>query len=290
MQISTSPIRNEALNVNDAHNEEGASSAVSWPAILAGMFTIVALSLILIAFGAGLDFASPLPHERISAVHFTYLAAVWLIVVQWLSSGLGGYLTGRLRTKWVGVHTHEVFFRDTAHGFLTWAVATVVSALILLLAASTSISGNTHTMGMSSISPSRGQSSIVLEGDSASATFYYVDSLLRSDHPETVVDPGTKEEMTHILVKGMKEGLLSETDKAYLAQLIFTHTGLKLSDAEKRVDDMMLQIRQSTDEAHKMAASVSIYTFLSMLIGAFIASAAAALGGKQRDAPYLHSI
>jgi len=277
MQNSSSQSRAETRGEDGLYDEEDACSAVSWSAILGGAFVVVAMSLMLVAFGAGMGFASvsPWSHEGMSAVHFTYMAAVWLIVVQWLSSGFGGYLTGRLRIKWVGVHTHEVFFRDTAHGFLTWAVATVVSAIILLFAASSALSGNVHT---------KGQDSFML-GHSADTSYYYADNLLRRDHPGTVIDQDTKAETAHILLKGMKDGSLSDVDRSYLSQLISTHTGLALPDAEKKVDDMMAQVRQSADEARKMAASVSIYTFLSMLIGAFIASAAAALGGRQRDEP-----
>jgi len=99
---------------------ESAVSAVSWVAIIAGAFAIAAASLILLALGAGLGLASVSPwyNSGPSATTFGVWAAVWLIVVQWLSAALGGYLTGRLRTKWVGVHTNEVYFRDTAHGFL----------------------------------------------------------------------------------------------------------------------------------------------------------------------------
>ena len=51
---------------------------------------------------------------------FGTAAAIWLVVTQWLSSAFGGYLTGRLRTKWVGIRTDEVLFRDTAHGHGRW--------------------------------------------------------------------------------------------------------------------------------------------------------------------------
>jgi Mg2+/Co2+ transporter CorC len=122
--------------------------------------------------------------------------------------------------------------------------------------------------------------------NSSDASSYYVDSLLRSNHPKTAVDQDTKDEVAHILAKGMKDGSLSDADKTYLAQLISIHTGLALPDAEKKIDTMVAEVRQSADEARKTAASVSIYTFLSMLIGAFIASAAAALGGQERDKPY----
>ena len=283
MQNPFSSAHNETYSPDILCHEGDASSAVSWAAIVAGTFATVAFSLMLVAFGAGMGFAalSPFPRDGMSEVHFTCIAAIWLIVVQWASSGLGGYLTGRLRTKWVGVHTHEVFFRDTAHGFLTWAVATVVSAIILLFAASSALSGSTPMMGMVGTTKSGNHA--------AEISSYYVDSLFRSDRPGTIVDQDTKAETARILTKGMAANSLSDADKKYLAQLVSEHIGLTLPAADKRVDDMTMQVRQLANEARKTAASVSIYTFLSMLIGAFIACAAAALGGQERDKPYPRS-
>src|SRR3981189_3715567 len=94
------------------------ASAVSWPAIVAGAFVAASVSLVLFALGSGLGFASisPWPGHGVSATTFAVTTAIWLIVMQWVSSGFGGYITGRLRTRWIGTHTHEVFFRDTGHG------------------------------------------------------------------------------------------------------------------------------------------------------------------------------
>src|SRR5215467_11786170 len=105
---------------------ESSNSAVSWPAIISGAFVALAIALVLVtlAAGFGLVSISPWPNSGASATTFGITTGIGLIVVHWLASASGGYITGRLRTKWVGVHTHEVFFRDTAHGFLTWAVAT----------------------------------------------------------------------------------------------------------------------------------------------------------------------
>src|ERR1700687_598887 len=135
------------------HTLESSTSAISWAAIIGGAFAAVALSLILLALGSGFGLASvsPWPNAGGSVTTFTVMTAVWLIVVQWLASGIGGYLTGRLRTKWVGLHTHEVFFRDTANGFLTWAVASVIGAAFLASAASSVVSGTaTIVAGMAS--------------------------------------------------------------------------------------------------------------------------------------------
>jgi hypothetical protein len=106
--------------------------AASWSAIIAGAFVAAAASLILFALGSGLGFAwlpSWRTHEAPTKT-FAVTAAIWLIVSQWISSGLGGYIAGRLRSRWIGTHVHEVFFRDTAHGLVTWAVATVAVAAV----------------------------------------------------------------------------------------------------------------------------------------------------------------
>lgn len=113
-----------------------AGSAVSWSAITAGTVAAIALTLTLVTLGSafGLASISPWPGVGAKAASFTIGAGIWLIVTQWLSALLGGYLAGRLRTRWHGLHTDEVFFRDTAHGFITWAFATVVVAVIAVAA------------------------------------------------------------------------------------------------------------------------------------------------------------
>jgi hypothetical protein len=119
-----------------------AKSAVSWAAILAGAATALAASFVLVALAAGfgLKLASPWPDTRASTDDFTPMLGATLIAVQVISCALGGYLAGRLRTKWVDVHDHEVHFRDTAHGLLVWALATlagvIVAASVVLPAAS----------------------------------------------------------------------------------------------------------------------------------------------------------
>src|ERR1700745_3453288 len=116
-----------AVMVGDAANSR---SAVSWAAVIAGGVAAVAIKLLLVALGAGIGLSSvsPWTSANPSATTFTLLAAIWLIIVQWLSSGLGGYLAGRLRTKWISLHTEEVFFRDTVHGFLAWGLASLLVA------------------------------------------------------------------------------------------------------------------------------------------------------------------
>ena len=45
-----------------------------------------------------------------------------------LASGIGGYLVGRLRTKWESVPNDKIYFHDITHGFLVWAIAVALSS------------------------------------------------------------------------------------------------------------------------------------------------------------------
>src|SRR5271170_4524061 len=203
---------------------EAATSGIAWPAILGGAFAAAALALILVALGSGFGLASvsPWPNSGASATTFTIIAAIWLIIVQWVSAALGGYLTGRLRTKWVGVHTHEVFFRDTANGFLAWAVAAVIGAAVLASAVSSLVSGGDRVAGTNSGAYAGGSQGAVGSNPSA----YYVDLLFRSDHPiANAPNPEVRAETTRIFSIGVKKDYVP-ADKAYLAQLVAARSGL----------------------------------------------------------------
>src|ERR1700748_1232886 len=149
MQTTNTSVRDSRLTLPATKAAESAVSAVSWPAIIAGAVTIAALALILLALGSGLGLSSVSPWRNSgpSAATFRVDAAVWLMIVQWASAAWGGYVAGRLRTKWVAVHTDEVYFRDTAHGFLAWAVAAVIMAAALSSAASSAVGNSVRAAG-----------------------------------------------------------------------------------------------------------------------------------------------
>ncbi|MEA2738914.1 MAG: hypothetical protein QOH05_2221 [Acetobacteraceae bacterium] len=268
------------------------TSAVSWAAIIGGAFVIAAVTMLLVALGSGLSLSSvsPWPGSGVSVTTFTAMTAIWLIVVQWVSAGLGGYVTGRLRTNWVGVHTHEVFFRDTAHGLLAWAVAAVVGFGLLASVATSMVGGGARAVGTVAASATGGASQGAAQsgGPGGGIDGYYIDQLFRSDRQAAGQDP--RAEVTRILAMGVRNGSVSDDDKTYLAQLVAARTGLSQDEARKRVDGLISQeqaaeqkAKAAADQARKATASLSFYTFFSMLIGAFIASAAAALGGRSRD-------
>jgi len=273
----------------------GRSSAVSWGAVIGGAVAAISVTLILLSLGTGVGISSvsPWPSAGASAATVGVMTGIWLIIVQWIASGIGGYLTGRLRTRWVGVHTHEAFFRDTAHGFLTWSLATIVATAFLASAVSSSVSGASHAAATLAAGATQGAAQAAGQqgGAVSDPTAYLVDTLLRSDNPSANnqgQDP--RVEVTRIFLTDVGSGQLTPGDRTYLAKLVAARTGLSQGDAEQRVDAVFAQVkdaaaraREAADSARKAAASVSIFLALSLVVGAFIASVAAAYGGHLRE-------
>lgn len=267
--------------IDSATYNDSNISGVSWPAVFAGAFVAAALSLALLALGSGvgLSIASPWANSGASASAIGLTAIIWMCAMQLIAFSMGGYLAGRLRTRWVNVHTHEVYFRDTAHGFLVWAVGLVITAAFLTLAAASAIGGTARAGAIAAESSASTQSA-----GTSGQNGYFVDAFLRTnDGASTQDNSSARGEITPILAHSLREGSVSQADKSYLAQVVAAKTGLSEPDAEKRVDEVYAQAQQSADKARKAAAHLMYWTFLALLIGAFCASVAATIGGKQRD-------
>jgi hypothetical protein len=261
---------------------EAPSSGVSWPAVVAGAFAAAALWLILLALGTGIGLSSISPWSNMgaSASAVSIGAIVWLIVTQMLAATLGGYLAGRLRTKWVNIHNDEVYFRDTAHGFLVWAVGLVITAAFLASAATSMVGGGAQLGAITSGKATSNQA----EGQVSDPNEYFVDTLFRSDRPTPDSnDASIRAEAGSIFANALRQKDIPAPDKAYLARLVAARTGLTQTDAEQRVSDVLTEARQAADTARKAVAHSLYWTFLALLIGAFCASFAATIGGKQRD-------
>jgi hypothetical protein len=260
---------------NEAH-----SSGVSWAAVMAGAFVAAALSLILLALGAGLGLSSVSPWSNVgaSASTISTAAIAWLILMQVMSSSMGGYLAGRLRTKWANIHTDEVYFRDTAHGFLAWAVALVVTAAFLTSAAAYMVGGAASSAAGGIAVGARA------DGRELDSNEYFVDTLFRSDsvRPDSN-GASVLGEVGRVFAKSLREGDLPAADRSYLARLVAARTGLSQTDAEKRVSDVFAGAQQAADIGRKSIARALLWVSLALLIGAFCASFAATIGGTQRD-------
>jgi hypothetical protein len=255
---------------------EPSISGVSWAAVSAGAAASLAITLVLLSFGAGMGFAvvSPWGGSGVSAATFKIGTGLFFIVMAMLSSSIGGYLAGRLRTKWVGIHTTEVQFRDTAHGFLAWAAASVLGAVLLASPASSIIGA---AVG--------GATQAVAASADSGPVAGYVDTLLRPDNPSaTGQQPDVRPEMVRLLTSDFRAGNdVNPTDRTYIAKVVAARTGLSQPDAEKRVNDVMTQAKADLDSARKAAMQTAIWLTLSLFIGAFSATLAAMEGGGLRD-------
>jgi hypothetical protein len=274
--------------------------AVSWAAVAAGAVATAAFTLLLVALGAGLGLSavSPWSDSGVSASTFSVGTGIYLVVVAVMASAIGGYLAGRLRTQWTGVHTNEVFFRDTAHGLLAWAFATLISA-VALSSTTAYLANGALTGGLAGASS---QASHVTPAD------IYIDKLFRAppagasgamtpDANNAGATPSaalptsppassgqSRAEVLRLWNSDFRNGAgLDAADRTYVAQLVAARTGLSQADAEKRVDAVVIEAKTALDNTRLAAAHLSFWLTAAMLFGAFAASLAAAEGGALRD-------
>ncbi|HVO04539.1 MAG TPA: hypothetical protein VMT54_20240 [Candidatus Cybelea sp.] len=361
-------------SVPPAAGVESRFSGVSWGAIVAGAVVAAAMAIILTTLGAGLGLVavSPWPGEGASASTIGIGVIIWSIVIEAVAFGIGGYLAGRLRTKWANLHGDEVYFRDTAHGFVTWALGTLVGICVMTavvggIARTTAevgaagvgaagAAGGAGALALASNSDAAGNSmaGAGMQGNQQSAggnpMDYYIDMLFRPNNPaqagqngaantngaaggattgtatgttgatpdttqgqagapamsmamngnggagQSGNDAAIRNEVARIAAASFKSGdlTLAQNDRTYIAQLVAQRTGMSQQDAEKRVDDVFGQAKsayddfvnktkQAADQARKAGIGLALWTFVAMLIGAFVASWMAAVGGRLRD-------
>ncbi|MFA6265335.1 MAG: hypothetical protein WC670_06420 [Pseudolabrys sp.] len=278
---------------------EDAGSAVSWKAIIAGAVAASAITLILVAFGVGVGFSviSPWSGQGVSATTFTIGGGLFLIVVAMLSSTIGGYLAGRLRSQWSTVHEHERYFRDSAHGLVTWALATLVIASVLG-GAMTAIIGTTGAgLAVAGSQPADLYVDTLLRTNplaprapNASATSQGAEAQnpanLQGGQIGTVPSPVpvNRASIARVLAPAMiKGGSIADPDRAYLTQVVAARTGLPEAQARERVDQTIAQAKAAADKARKSSAAFAFWLAFALLAGALSASLAAIEGGNLRN-------
>jgi len=292
-----------------------AGGAVSWGAIFAGATAAAALSLLLLLLGSGLGLssASPWASQGASAAALGIAGIFWITFTQLAASGIGGYLAGRLRSRWVSVHSDEVYFRDTAHGFLAWSVATLVTAAFLTSAvgailgtgakAGAAIAGAGATAGAAAVATARPG------GSELPGSTYFLDALFRpapaasadaaaapvSARAGEPLNAATVTEVGRILANSIRADSLPAEDLQYVGGLVAQRTGLSQQEAEQRVSATYTKVKtrlrdteatalEAADKARKASAYSALWLCLSLFVGAFIASICATWGGRRRDA------
>jgi hypothetical protein len=327
--LSTDPSSGRTSNLTHVSTVNG--SAISWSAILLGAVAAAVLSVILFLLGTGLGLSSisPWAHDGVTAATFGIAAIIWITVTQALASGLGGFLTGRLRVRWQDTDADEVYFRDTAHGFIAWGIATLATAALL-----TSVIGSVVSSGVQATASVAGGAAAAgavaaahsSAGDQSSDTnAYFVDALFRTNATTAVTDtpdhdPATDHhtaaghhaavnhtagtvqteevptaEVGRIFATSLANDTLSAEDASYIAQLVSQHTNLTQQEAETRVKEIYSNVqtkakeaeakaKEAADKARKATVGITLWLFVSLLVGAFSASLAATWGGRCRDA------
>ena len=285
-------------NINTPYPlRESTQSAVSWSAVIAGAVIGAALTITLVTGGSGLGFlaVSPWQNDGASGTSLAVGTIVWLLVTQIIAYGIAGYVAGRLRTKWSDVHGDEIYFRDTAHGFMVWALSSIVG-FVLLSSIAASIASGTTQAGVSLAGASaEAVGTAVSNNDDMFSLDYYTDTLLRAKNPgqeETTRD--TRKEISTIMTRSIVQGELSAEDESYLISVIAQRADISESEARTRLKEVIerakqavnkleTQAREVADEARKGAAIFALWAFASLLLGAFVASFAATVGGRARD-------
>jgi hypothetical protein len=263
--------------------------AVCWGAIIAGAFAAAGMTIILGTLGTatGLAMVTPWSDSGMSATTFKIATGGYLVLTAIISSVLGGYLAGRLRSKWIEAPRQEVLFRDTAHGLVAWAFATI--ALVAVLGMGT---GSLISSGVSGLfhGASQGASTAAV----TAPTDYYVDMLLRpapmnpgatTTNTSSQSDPAAvRREVSSIFTRSFGTGAnLSPTDRSYLVQVVAQRSGMNEADADKRVADITAQTKTYLDNARKYSIAFALWVTVALFAGAFAAAAGAIEGGQLRD-------
>ena len=298
------------LSVSDL-NQPG----VSWGAVIAGAAAAAALSVILLILGVGLGLSSVSPWS-FNATAIGVGTIAWLAFMQLAASGIGGYMAGRLRAKWSSVHTDEVHFRDTAHGLLAWAVATLLTVAMLAggtravlsgaidagtgvaaavapaAAAGAGAAASNSSEGGSGVNPLDYFSDMLMRSAPAPATATGAPAMPAAEAPANAADQ--RVEIGRIFASSMSNGALAADDRAYLGQIVAKRSGVTQAEAEARVDavyaratkaaaDAKAKAQQAAETARTAGAHTALWMFVALLLGAFVAALAATFGGRQRD-------
>lgn len=290
----------------NAITHDASTTAVSWPAVFAGATVAAVLSLVLFILGTGLGLSmiSPWANQGVEAQTFGMTSVLWVTLTSLAASAAGGYLAGRLRVRWTDIHGDEVFFRDTAHGLLAWGISTLATAALFssvfaaiaagAAGAGAAAVGGVATLGTSAAAMSDNQQSNPVE----QLMGYTMDSLFRVEGDSTSLFEGDNSdaiqaaipEFGRIFMNAVRTGVLPEEDADYAADVIARNTGVTPQEAEQRIEDAFATLQtaemaamEAADEAREASAYVAMWMVVSLLVGAFIASFAATIGGRQRD-------
>ena len=256
---------------------DNAFPGIHWSAAIAGAVTAAALAFVLHAFagGIGLAVVSTAPTWRDASFALWLLSGVYLILVALAAYGLGGYVAGRLRNPLTGGTTDEIEIRDGAHGLLVWAIATLLTALLVIAAA---------TAATRLAAPSAGEAGPAASVGGENIIAYDLDRLFRADPPADGADlEYNRAEASRILLSASGHDGTTAEDRAHLVRLVAARTGLDEAEAEERANTAIASARNNIVRARRAGVLLAFMTGTAALLGGVAAWFAAAVGGRHRD-------
>jgi hypothetical protein len=277
------------------------SSFVEWGSVLAGAVLAAAISFVLLTFGAaiGLSATSPWPNSGASAKVIASVAVFWAMAQQIGAFMAGGYVAGRMRSRWHETG-HEVEFRDGLHGGLVWAVGVVIGAALFLSAAGSvaktgaevaggaaAVAGASSSDPMDAVLDTMLRPTVVAQATPASPSASAGGTPPSSGSPaqraRAVSGDDTRPEMSRILASAVANGSLTAENRAYLVQLVAQRAGISQQEADKRVNDAFNAAREAADKARRAGVLTGFVTAASLVLSLGAAWWAAMRGGHHRD-------
>lgn len=263
------------------------SSYVDWSAIIGGAVLATAISVVLLTFGSaiGLSMTSPRSGEGVALVWVGVATALWVLWVQLSAFMAGGYVTGRLRRRKLDSTEHESDVRDGAHGLLVWAAGVVVMAVLAISGVSGALGAITGAAGNAV-----GAAAASVDAEDVDPFAYTVDTLFRADQPAPADTDDARAEAGRIVAQSIATGTFTDADRAYLASLAASRTGIPQAEAEARVDALVAEaqaiqaeIVETADQARIVGVLAAFLTAAALAASAAGAYFAAGLGGSHRD-------
>jgi hypothetical protein len=260
-------------------------SYVQWGAIVAGAIAAAALAFVLHGFAAaiGLAVSSSAPTWRDASMALVALSGFYLILAALASYGLGGYVAGRMRSRPITpASVDEVELRDGGHGLLTWALATLMTGVLLLWAAQAATRLAAPPAGTTGPASS-------VAGENVIA--YDLDRLFRAERRPADGDlTYARAEAGRILLTASSHRGVAAEDRTYLTRLVSARTGLDATAAEQRVNDTITRAHDNIARARRSATLVGFMAAAAALLGAAVAWFAACAGGRHRDGESVPSL
>jgi hypothetical protein len=263
--------------------------------VFAGAALAAAISFVLLTFGAaiGLSAVSPWPNSGVSTKVIGSLAVFWALVQQIGAFMAGGYVAGRMRSRWQETTQHEVDFRDGLHGGLVWAVGLIIGAFLVMATAGAAARAGIEVTGKA----------VASAGALADPMDAVIDTMLRPTvvaqaapapapaapaaapraRPAIPASDDPRAEISRIMAASLASGSVSDANRAYLVQLISQRSGIPQADAEKRVAEAFTAAREAADKARRSAVLTGLVTGIGLIVSFGAAWWAALKGGQHRD-------